>query len=236
MLEAMIELARGPLLKLSLLVMFAGLLRAFALQAWEIGWAFRRAGDHFVPWKLVIARNLSWLLPWRYLKSEERFVYNFVSFLFHVAIVLVPIFLAGHVAIWEKELGIGWWTLPPRVADVLTVVGILALVGLLVGRYANRGSRAMSRLGDWLLPVLCLAPFVTGFMTSHPAWSPWNARISYLLHLLTAELLLVVVPFSKLVHVVLFWSSQASSELGWRFPPGFGHRVRQTLGKEGQGV
>jgi len=148
----------------------------------------------------------------------------------------VPLFLAGHVAIWEKAFGFGWWTLPAWAADTLTVIGILALGGLLAGRYANRGSRRMSGFADWILPVLCLLPFVTGFMASHPSWSPWDAQVSYLVHLLSAELLLVVMPFSKLVHVVLFWSSQASSELGWRFPPGFGHRVRQTLGKEGQGV
>jgi len=44
------------------------------------------------------------------------------------------------------------------------------------------------------------------------------------------------VPFSKLVHMVLFWISQTSSELGWRFPPGSGERVRVSLGKESEGV
>ena len=60
--------------------------------------------------------------------------------------------------------------------------------------------------------------------------------MAYLVHLLSAELLLILVPFSKLVHMVLFWTSQTSTELGWRFVPGAGERVRLTLGKEGEGV
>ena len=236
MLDALIALARGPLLAFSLLLMAAGLLRALLRQLWEIGWAWRRAGDIYVPWKVVLRRNLAWLLPWRYLRSEERFAYNFTSFLFHLGIIVVPVFLAGHIALWKRAFGISWIALPATAADVLTGLTVAALVGLLIGRGASRASRSMSTLQDWLLPVLCLLPMASGWLLAHPAWFPWDTRLSWLLHLLSAEVLLVLVPFSKLVHIVLFWVSQGATELGWRFPPGFGHRVRASLGKEGQGL
>ena len=235
MLDALIDFARGPLLAFSLLWMAVGLLRALLQQAWEIGWSWRRAGDMYVPWGIVLRRNLAWLLPWRYLRSEERFAYNFTSFVFHVGIIVVPVFLAGHVVLWRRELGLGWPALPPLVADVLTVLTIVAALGLLVGRAASRAARTMSKLQDWLLPALCILPMATGWLLAHPEWAAWDGRLSWLLHLLSAELLLVLVPVSKLTHIVLFWVSQSSTELGWRFPPGFGHRVRASLGKEGQG-
>ncbi len=236
MLESWIAFARGPLLKLSLLAMAVGLLRQVALQVWEIGWAFSRAGDQVIPWRLALRRNLEWLLPWRYLRRRERAAYNLTSFVFHVGIIGVPLFLAGHVAIWRESLGIGWWTLPPALADWLTLATIVAAMGLLVGRAWNRASRELSHLQDWLLPILCAVPCATGFLTAHPAWSPFDAQLVYLFHLLSAELLLILVPFSKLVHMVLFWVSQTSTELGWRFPPGSGEHVRTTLGRSEEGV
>lgn len=236
MIETLTDLARGPLLKLSLLIMAAGLLRAFVLQIWELGSAWGRAGDQVVPWPAVIKRSLVWLLPWRYLGPEARRLYNFTSFVFHVGIILVPVGLAGHVALWEEGLGIAWITLPPVVADWLTVLTIVAILGLLIGRSANEGSRKLSKAQDWILPVLCLLPFISGFLTAHPRFSPVNWPLVYLVHLLSGELLLILVPFTKLVHIVLFWSNRSSSEFGWRFSPGSGERVRATLGREAHGV
>lgn len=236
MLQQLLDLARGPLLKLALLVMAAGLLRAVMLQVWEIGWARHRAGDQVVSWPTIVRRSLEWLLPWRYLGPEARRAYNLTSFVFHVGVIAVPVFLAGHVAIWEEELGIGWVTLPPIVADVLTILTIAAIVGLLVGRGASASSRSLSKAQDWTLPILCALPFGTGFLVSHPRLNPLSFEVVYLVHLLSAEVLLILVPFTKLVHIVLFWSNRTSSEMGWRFSPGAGHRVRAALGKEEQGV
>ena len=236
MLEPLTHLARGPLLKLSLLVMVAGLFRAAVLQVWELGWAYGRAGDQVMSWPEIAKRTLAWLLPWRYWGSEGRPVYNIISFVFHIGIITIPLFLAGHVAIWEQELGIKWWTLSPRWADALTVLTVLAIVGLLIGRGVNTGSRALSKAQDWMIPLLCMLPFLSGFLVVHPRFSPIDPQVVYLVHLLSAELLLILVPFTKLVHIVLFWSNRTSSEFGWRFAPGAGERVRATLGKEGQGV
>ncbi len=236
MLESWIALARGPLLRLALLAMAVGLLRLVLLQVWEISWAWHRAGDQVVPWGVAIRRNLEWLLPWRYLQRKERRLYNFTSFVFHVGIIVVPVFLAGHVAIWRQELGISWWTIPQGLADWLAVLTVVAALGLLAGRMASEASRKISTPQDWLLPLLCAVPFVTGLWVAHPAWSPFDVQVVYLVHMLSAELLLVMVPFSKLMHMALFWISQTSSELGWRFPSGSGERVRVSLGKQSEGV
>ncbi len=236
MLEYWIALARGPLLRLALLAMALGLLRLVLIQLWEISWAFHRAGDQVVPWGVAIRRNLEWLLPWRYLQRRERRVYNFISFIFHVGVIAVPVCLAGHVSIWRQELGLSWWTLPEALADWLSILTIAAALGLLIGRASHVSSRRLSRLHDWLLPILCVIPFITGLWVAHPSYSPFPVQGVYLVHLLSAEFLLVLVPFSKLRHMVLFWVSQTSTELGWRFPSGSGERVRLSLGKESEGV
>jgi hypothetical protein len=60
--------------------------------------------------------------------------------------------------------------------------------------------------------------------------------MTYLVHLLSAELLLVLIPFTKLAHVALFPLTRLSWELGWHLVPGAGERVRISLGKEDEPV
>jgi hypothetical protein len=55
-------------------------------------------------------------------------------------------------------------------------------------------------------------------------------------HVLSAELLLILIPFTKLAHAALFPFTRASWEMGWHFVPGAGERVRIALGKEGEPV
>lgn len=236
MLDALIDLATGPLLRFSLILMALGLARILLLQVTELMFAWRRAGDPLVPWRVVARRNLIWTLPWRSLRRADRIAYNLASMVFHVGVIVVPVFFAGHTALWGRRLGLWLPSLPAWAADALSLVTIVAVSWLLVGRAATRAARHLSQAQDWILPALLLLVFLAGLGVAHPTWSPVNARALYLVHLLAGELLLVLVPFSKLQHMVLFWTSQASTELGWRFPPGAGERVRLSLGKQGQGV
>lgn len=53
-----------------------------------------------------------------------------------------------------------------------------------------------------------------------------------LIHTLSAELLMVAIPFTKLSHVVLFVFDRLS-EVHWRLRPGAGERAAEALlGKE----
>jgi nitrate reductase gamma subunit len=236
MVETLIDVASGPLLRLSLLVMALGLLRVLALQIAELWLAWRRAGDPLVPWRLALRRNLAWVLPLRALKERERIAYNVASIVFHAGVLLVPIFLWGHVALWQAAWGIAWPVLPASFADVLSLATVAAIVWLVAARTAQPAMRQLSGAQDYFLPLLALVVFLTGMGAAHPTWSPIGARTAYLLHLLSGQVLLVIVPFSKLQHMVLFWTSQTSTELGWRFTPGAGERVRLSLGKQEQGV
>ena len=53
-----------------------------------------------------------------------------------------------------------------------------------------------------------------------------------LIHVLSAELIFVLIPFSKVAHCVLIPFSQLVSDLGWRFPATAGRDVAKALGKE----
>jgi nitrate reductase gamma subunit len=236
MVESLIDVASGPWLRFALIVMALGLARVLLLQAAELALAWRRAGDQVVAWPLVLKRTLAWTTPVKPMRRRDRIVYNLASIVFHAGVLIVPLFFLGHVALWERSIGIAWPALPGAAADALSLAAAAALVLLIAARAAIPAPRRLSRTQDWVLPALCLLVFLTGLASAHPTWSPIAARTAYLVHLLSAELLLVLVPFSKLQHVILFWTSQASTELGWRFSAGAGERVRLRLGRQEHGV
>ena len=73
-------------------------------------------------------------------------------------------------------------------------------------------------------------------MASHPALTPFSARTMVLLHVLTANLMLLITPFSKIAHCVLYPFLQLVFQLGWHFPAESGAHVAIALGKENDPV
>jgi nitrate reductase gamma subunit len=121
-------------------------------------------------------------------------------------------------------------------ADILTIVAIATSVILFVRRVSTRMTRKLSRPQDYVLPLLIVLPFITGYLAMHPASNPFSYNPTMLVHVLSSNLLLVLIPFSKLSHVALFPATQLVSEMGWHLVPGGGSGVVLALGKEGEPV
>jgi nitrate reductase gamma subunit len=69
-------------------------------------------------------------------------------------------------------------------------------------------------------------------MMLHPEFNPFSWNFIMLTHLLSAELLFLLIPFTKLAHVVLFFFDRISA-IHWQLRPGAGNRVAEILyGKE----
>ncbi len=233
--EAYLSFARGPLFRLSLAVMLLGLARIFFLDLLSAYQAWRRAGDKSIPWKLVISRGLEWLFPVKRV-LHNRPLYSIFSILFHIGLLLVPIFLFAHVQLWKGVLGFSWPTLPYKVAYWLTISTIAFAVLLLLGRALSKTSSFISRKQDYLWPLLLLVPFVTGFVCAHAGVSPDNYQAFMLMHILSAELIFVLIPFTKIAHCVLMPLSQMITTLAWKFPPETDDAVCTTLNKKGAPV
>lgn len=233
--ESALNLARGPLLVLAFVVFAVGMIRQVALTAVELARAYRKAGDQAVPLRFIFRRSLGWIVPVNALRGS-RALYTATSAVFHAGMLLVPLFLSGHVELVRRAWGLAWPALWPGAADLLTVATVAALLLLILLRLADRASRFLSGFQDWLLLALCLAAFVSGYYVAHPAGNPLPFTLTYLIHLLSAELVLALMPFTKLVHAALFPLTRASWELGWHFVPGAGERVRVALGKGGEPV
>lgn len=228
--EQWLEWARGPAFRFAFVLMALGLLRHIVMTVAGIIMAILRAGDKTIPYWGVFITTLKWLVPVG--KLGNRLLYSVTSVAFHVGLILTPVFLLSHVELWKRGLGIYWPPLPHLAADALTLVTVAAAVGLLVGRLGNRDSRRISRPQDIVLPVAIAVPFVTGFLAMHPAWNPIGYNTTMFVHVMSANLIFILIPFTKLGHMVILPATQLVSEVAWHFPAESGDDVARALKKE----
>jgi nitrate reductase gamma subunit len=229
-----LEWARGPAFIFSFSFMILGLVRHLALTFWEISRAWRRAGDKTLPFRQIGQSTLQWLFPAGRILQNPLF--SLTSMVFHIAILVVPVFLAGHVALWLRSTGLSWPPIPNALADVLTIVAVMAALALVVQRLSAKSTRALSRFRDYALPLIIALPFVSGFMVMHPAYNPFSYSAVLFVHVMSANLVMVLIPLTKLTHAVLLPGVQLVSELGWHWPADAGSRLAVTLGKEGEPI
>jgi nitrate reductase gamma subunit len=212
--------------------MLLGLARLILLDIWSAYTAYRKAGDKTMPWKLLISRGLEWLFPVKRI-AQNRPVYSIFSILFHIGLLIVPIFLFAHVQLWKQSIGISWFTIPYDLALWLTACTILFAIALLVGRLFNKSSSFISRKQDYLWPLLLLIPFVSGFVCAHLNISAGAYSFFMLIHILSADLIFILIPFTKIAHCVLMPFSQIICTLAWKFPPNTDEDIAITLNKKG---
>lgn len=149
---------------------------------------------------------LHWLLPWGSASMRQQPVFTSVVFIFHLTLLAVPLFLSAHNMLWDESWGIRLWSLPDTFADVMTVIFLVSFVFLVIRRIVRREVRILSEPWDYILLGLTALPFLTGFLAYHQL-GPYKWWM--ILHILSGELLLILIPFTKLNHMVLFFFTRA---------------------------
>ncbi len=233
--EALLDFARGPLFVGTFSFMILGLLRRVITQWAQMRASLRRLTNREIAVGANVRQSLAWLLPVKHLYRNRPFV-SLTSFLFHVGLLLVPIFLVNHIDLWRSGLGIAWPGISSYTADVLTLFTIAAALVLLGFRLLDRAGRTLSSTLDYFLLVVLIIPFASGFMAFHPAFNPVPYDAMMLTHILSSELVFVLLPTTKLAHSVLFIFDRFSSDVFWKMPAGAGDRVAEELYGEGRKV
>jgi len=199
----------GPLLWLSFIVFFVGLSVRTVLYIRGLDWRLDRVAYRAYPGlgiKGALSSIIHWLIPFGSHGWRAKPLYTIIFFVFHVGVVVTPLFLLGHAIIMEERWGINWPTIPMWVADVLTIGVLIATVLIAIRRFALPEVRILTTLYDYALLLLTVTPFVSGFLVVHQ----WGDNTFWLYtHILSGELLLIAIPFTKLFHVVGYFLSRA---------------------------
>ncbi len=228
--EQWIEFAKGPLFAFTFLIMILGLARHFIIQFYSIIISKGKRLKN-VSWKRIFSDMFTWVLPFKHLIKGTR-LFSTVSFIFHVAAILVSVFLLDHIALWQSYLGVNLPSIGRVFADILTLIIIGCILVLIACRIFVRRQREMSKKSDYILLIMVLLPFLFGFFAVHPALNPFSWETAMLIHLLSAEALFIVIPFTKLSHIVLYFVDRLSP-VHWQLKPGAGDKIAEALfGKE----
>ncbi|MGD8403271.1 MAG: hypothetical protein PVJ21_06400 [Anaerolineales bacterium] len=228
-------LAKGPAFLFVLTVLVLGLLRLFILTAWDILTAVRHAGDRKLPYRQIALQTVSWLLPFNRL-HRNRGGYSLASFSLHVGVLVVALFLRNHLDILQANVGFSWIAIAKPILDILTLVGTLGIGALLLFRLYIYGSRQLSKTTDYLLLLLLLNIFFSGFLAGR-SWNPISYDGLMLFHTLNGMALALLIPFTKIAHCVLFPLIRLGTEVAWHFTPqGGSETVKSLHGPQGRKI
>jgi len=207
----MYDFLRGPLVWIALITFGVGLtLRVF--------WMIRTIGKDPTVLPAMTARHslrsiFFWLLPYGSRSMRTRPFFSGLSYAFHVCLLLVPVFAMGHAVLWQQSWGIRWWSLPPLMADLMTAVVLVAGLVFFLRRIMAPEVRNVNTVWDYVILLITLGPFITGFIAYHQ-WLDYRTII--ILHMVTGAVWLIAIPFTWLQHMFMFFFSRAfmGSEFG----------------------
>ena len=129
----------------------------------------------------------------------QRSAFTIVSgYIFHTGLLLSIFFFAPHILMFKEVFGLSWPSLPTPVIDALAIISIIALLTIIARRMSNKVMRFLNTPGDYLAWLLTITPLVTGYMAFHRIGLPAPTLLA--IHILSVEILLVLFPFTKLMH------------------------------------
>jgi nitrate reductase gamma subunit len=199
----------GPLLWLSFTIFVIGCIVRIIGYIRGLDWQADRVAytTHFSYGIKGAIRSIAfWLFPFGTRSWRNNPVFTVVFFVFHIGLLVTPVFLLAHNIILKERWGFSLWTMPESVADVLTVGVIIAAVFLVLRRIALSEVRILTTIYDFVVLAITVAPFVTGFIAHYIAS---DYKFWLIVHVICGEIMLIAIPFTKLSHFVLFFMSRA---------------------------
>jgi nitrate reductase gamma subunit len=190
----LLNFARGPALRWALVIMVAGSIWRF------IHFAFRRS-DQDVYWarKSLHVPNQRWQLD---------------SYAMHAGLLIVLFGFTPHILLIGALTGITWPSLPTIVILAAAVVSIGSMLAVLAHRMTASEPSLFPIFDDYFTWTVVFVAMLTGLVCyphigGGPIIGPYAALLTA--HLLAVELLMIWLPFGKLIHVAFMPMLQAGS-------------------------
>jgi nitrate reductase gamma subunit len=124
------------------------------------------------------------------------------GYIWHVGFLVALFLFVPHIELIHAILGIEWPGLPNHLVDAVTAVTLITLLAMLIDRLVHPVKRFLSGPEDYLVWLLSFLPLLTGYLAYHRMLDPYPLVLG--IHILSVELLMVVFPFTKLMHALTF--------------------------------
>jgi nitrate reductase gamma subunit len=205
----LLAFARGPALQAAVLIMIAGICwrlagifllrrrKRFALPrasvTGRIGGAFTTILTRFVP------RRTFW---------PRIAVSVMLSGVFHIGLLIILLGGAPHIQVIHQVTGLTWPNLPKGLIVIVSGLTLASMIGLLIRRVLNPVLRLLSTVDDYLSWLLVFLPVLSGVLLSGETIGGYGTLLA--LHILSVELLMIWLPFGKLMHMLLVFAGRGA--------------------------
>jgi len=193
---ALLEWTRGPGFQIAVIIFIAGVIIRFAeilLLGRKPDLAQARGSEMRGGLRTIISRSF----PDK--NTFQRSAFTETSgWIFHAGLFVTIFLFTPHILMFKATLGFGWPSLPTPAVDAMAVVTIIALFAILIHRMRDNVLKYISTKEDYFVWLVTILPLITGYLAFHR--TGMTAQTLLAIHILSVELLLVVFPFTKLMH------------------------------------
>lgn len=137
-------------------------------------------------------------------KKFERYVFtNHVNgYVFHLGLFIVVFLYRPHILFFKDLTGLSWPALPNTVIYGVGMVTVVSLLLALYRRLTNPVQKLISTANDYVSWAITILPVLTGLMAVSNIGPRYETLLA--LHILSVCLLLIWLPFGKLMHTFTF--------------------------------
>jgi nitrate reductase gamma subunit len=205
----LLEFARGPALQAAVLIMIAGIF-------WRLAGILllRRRAQHAAPRRALAGRigGGAWLIVSRFVPRRAFWprvaVGVVLSTVFHLGLAIVVLGGAPHILLIHQITGMTWPGLPKGVIVIASGLTLASMTALLIRRIHHPVLRLLSRADDYLSWLLVFLPVLTGILLAGETIASYGTLLA--LHILSVELMMIWLPFGKLMHGALVFAGRWS--------------------------
>jgi len=187
---------RGPGFQIAVIIFIAGIIIRFAeilLLGRKANLAEAKGSEMSSGLRTIVTRSF----PDK--STFQRSTFTIVAgYIFHIGLFVTIFLFAPHILMFKDVIGFGWPSLPTPIVDAMAVVTIIAMLAVLAHRMRDNVLRFLSTREDYIVWLVTIAPLITGYIAFHRIGM--TAPTLLAIHILSVELLLVVFPFTKLMH------------------------------------
>jgi nitrate reductase gamma subunit len=206
------EFARGPLVWISFAIFIGG-------SIYKLIWLYNRSKKDkvvhpYMNLKFGLRSLMHWIIPFGSRNMRLRPFFTIYSFIFHICLLITPIFVLGHIVLWNESWGISWPHLPEELSNVMAIIVVVTVVLFFLRRIADPTVRFVTSWTDYLLLTFVALPFATGILAYYQALD-YDTVIT--LHMISGNIWIAMIPFTRIVHMLFFPFTRAymGSEFGY---------------------
>jgi nitrate reductase gamma subunit len=195
-----LDFARGPGFYIAMTLMIVGIVWRVAgavLLARPKDLAQPKGGNRI----MAGLRAVAWRsLPPHDLEKKITFQ-HFTGYAWHLGWFATFLLFGPHIPLLQSVLGFGWPGLPNQAIVFLAAVTLAILVVLFVRRVIHPVLKVISDGDDYISSLLTMAPIFTGLL-AYAHFFPAQHELIIGVHILSVELLMIWLPFGKIIHCV----------------------------------